>query len=185
VKQAIFHPEARAEMRESIEFYEARLDGLGLRFLSAVEQTAERISIHPEEAPPSPANSASGSFRVFPTTSSIASGRITSTSLPSLTTTVVRAIGTIDLPIVDHRLVSRLVLLSLGLRPLLRSPFGRKWDFIRPILIDQNDAVIRLNKPPLQRGRGVSHRDRSRCTVAAGDFYFLSKAVTSWGTNNS
>jgi plasmid stabilization system protein ParE len=48
VKEAIFHPEARAEMRESIEFYEARLDGLGLRFLSAVEQTAERISIHPE-----------------------------------------------------------------------------------------------------------------------------------------
>jgi hypothetical protein len=104
VKQAIFHPEARAEMRESIEFYEARLDGLGLRFLSAVEQTAERISIHPEEAPPSPANSASGSFRVFPTTSSIASGRITSTSLPSLTTTVVRAIGTTDLTVANYRL---------------------------------------------------------------------------------
>jgi hypothetical protein len=48
VKEAIFHPEARAEMRESIEFYEARLEVLGLRFLSAVEQTAERISIHPE-----------------------------------------------------------------------------------------------------------------------------------------
>jgi hypothetical protein len=35
VKQAIFHPEARAEMREAVEFYEARLDGLGLRFLSS------------------------------------------------------------------------------------------------------------------------------------------------------
>jgi hypothetical protein len=39
-------------MRESIEFYEARLAGLGLRFLSAVEQTAERISIHPEAGAP-------------------------------------------------------------------------------------------------------------------------------------
>jgi plasmid stabilization system protein ParE len=48
VKEIIFHPEARAEMRESVEFYEARLDGLGLRFLSAVEQTAERITAHPE-----------------------------------------------------------------------------------------------------------------------------------------
>jgi hypothetical protein len=44
VKEAIFHPEARAEIRQSIEFYEARLEGLGLRFLSAVEQTTERIS---------------------------------------------------------------------------------------------------------------------------------------------
>ncbi len=48
MKETIFHPEARAEMRESFEFYEARLDGLGLRFLLAVEQTAERIVVHPE-----------------------------------------------------------------------------------------------------------------------------------------
>jgi plasmid stabilization system protein ParE len=48
VKEAIFHPEARAEMRESFEFYEARLGGLGLRFLSAVE----RISTHPEAGAP-------------------------------------------------------------------------------------------------------------------------------------
>jgi hypothetical protein len=41
VKEIIFHPEARAEMREAVEFYEARLDGLGLRFLSAVERTAQ------------------------------------------------------------------------------------------------------------------------------------------------
>jgi plasmid stabilization system protein ParE len=52
VKEAIFHPEARAEMRESFEFYEARLGGLGLRFLSAVEQTVERISTHPETGAP-------------------------------------------------------------------------------------------------------------------------------------
>lgn len=35
-------------MRESVRFYETRLDGLGLRFLAGVEQTAKRISTHPE-----------------------------------------------------------------------------------------------------------------------------------------
>ena len=34
-------------MRESVEFYEAQLDGLG-SVLSAVEQTTEWISAHPE-----------------------------------------------------------------------------------------------------------------------------------------
>jgi plasmid stabilization system protein ParE len=52
VKEAIFHPEARAEMRQSIKFYEARLEGLGLRFLSAVEQTTARIVAHPEAGAP-------------------------------------------------------------------------------------------------------------------------------------
>jgi plasmid stabilization system protein ParE len=52
VKEAIFHPEARAELRESVAFYDLRLEGLGLRFLSAVEQTAERISTHPEAGAP-------------------------------------------------------------------------------------------------------------------------------------
>ena len=52
MKEIIFHPEARAEMREAVEFYEARLDGLGLRFLLAVEQTVERISAHPEAGAP-------------------------------------------------------------------------------------------------------------------------------------
>jgi hypothetical protein len=48
VKEAIFHPEARVEMNESFDFYEARLDGLGIRFLLAVEQTVERIFTHPD-----------------------------------------------------------------------------------------------------------------------------------------
>ena len=52
MKEVIFHPEARAEMREAVEFYEAQLDGLGLRFLSAVEQTTERISVHPDVGAP-------------------------------------------------------------------------------------------------------------------------------------
>ena len=52
MKETIFHPEARAEMREAVEFYEARLDGLGFWFLSAVEQTAGRISANPEAGAP-------------------------------------------------------------------------------------------------------------------------------------
>lgn len=58
MKEAVFHPEARAEVSQSVEFYEARLNGLGLRFLSAVEQTAERISASPEAGP-----SLEGGFR--------------------------------------------------------------------------------------------------------------------------
>ena len=38
MKEAVLHPEARTEVEQSVEFYETRLDGLGLRFLSAVEQ---------------------------------------------------------------------------------------------------------------------------------------------------
>lgn len=52
MKEAVFHPEARGEVSQSVEFYEARLDGLGLRFLAAVEQTADRISVSPEAGAP-------------------------------------------------------------------------------------------------------------------------------------
>jgi len=43
VKQAIFHPEARHELIESVAFYEARFAGLGYRFLASVETTTGRI----------------------------------------------------------------------------------------------------------------------------------------------
>ena len=52
MKETIFHPEARAEANGSVDFYEARLDGLGLRFLTAMEATAERISTNPEAGSP-------------------------------------------------------------------------------------------------------------------------------------
>jgi plasmid stabilization system protein ParE len=54
VKEAIFHPEARAEADGSLDFYEARLHGLGLRFLAAVEQATERISASPDAGAPLP-----------------------------------------------------------------------------------------------------------------------------------
>ena len=55
-------------------------------------------------APRSVVISVSGSFLVFPTTSFIVFGKITSTSLPSLTNTVVRAIGATAPAVANHRL---------------------------------------------------------------------------------
>lgn len=46
------HPAARAELDASTAFYESRLDGLGLRFLAAVEETTERIASSPEGGSP-------------------------------------------------------------------------------------------------------------------------------------
>lgn len=44
----IFHDEALEEMLESARYYEERLKGLGWDFLTAVEQTIQRISASPE-----------------------------------------------------------------------------------------------------------------------------------------
>lgn len=52
MKNAVFHPEARAEIDEALEFYEERVDGLGLRFVAAVEDVAERICASPEAGAP-------------------------------------------------------------------------------------------------------------------------------------
>ena len=92
MKEAIFHPEARAEMRESIDFYEVRLEGLGLRFLAAVEETTQRIVAYPEAGAP-----LAGEFRTM-------CGRIISTSLLWLTIIVGRAIGANEPVVANHRL---------------------------------------------------------------------------------
>ena len=44
----VFHPEAYEEMLESARFYEARSEGLGLDFLSAVEEVTHSIQQFPE-----------------------------------------------------------------------------------------------------------------------------------------
>jgi hypothetical protein len=89
VKEPIFHPEARAELRESVEFYETRLDGLGLRFLAAVEGTAERISASPEAGSP-----LAGGFRK----------RIVLGFPYNIVYTVVRAIGANGPTVANRRL---------------------------------------------------------------------------------
>lgn len=45
------HPAAEAELGEAARWYERRRDGLGGRFLSAVEAAAERIERAPLEGP--------------------------------------------------------------------------------------------------------------------------------------
>ena len=47
-----FHPAARAELDASTAFYESRLDGLGLRFLAAVEEVTVRIASSPNAGSP-------------------------------------------------------------------------------------------------------------------------------------
>jgi plasmid stabilization system protein ParE len=47
----VFHPEAYEEMIESARFYEERDDGLGMRFLEAVEDTMRRIRQFPYAGP--------------------------------------------------------------------------------------------------------------------------------------
>ena len=104
MKEAIFHPEARAEMRESVLFYESRLDGLGLLFLAAVEKTTERISTCSEAGVP-----LVGEFRKrivpgFPYNIIIASGRITCTSWLLPTNPVALVIGGSGSTIANHQL---------------------------------------------------------------------------------
>ena len=50
--RALFHPSAREELEASIDFYEARLEGLGGRFLAAVEEAIERIAQSPNAGSP-------------------------------------------------------------------------------------------------------------------------------------
>jgi hypothetical protein len=90
-------------MSESFDFYEARLDGLGVMFLSAVEQTVERISTRPRRVLPSLANCANGSLSVFPTTSSIVFGKIIFISLRWLTIVVGQVIGVTEPIVANHR----------------------------------------------------------------------------------
>jgi hypothetical protein len=105
VKEAIFHPEARAETRESFDFYEAHgLMGLVSGSCQPSSTPWSELLFTRKRVLPLLANSASGSFRAFPTISSIVSGKIIFTSLPWLTIVVVRAIGANEPTVASHRL---------------------------------------------------------------------------------
>ena len=47
MKPVVFLAPAEQEMRESAQFYETRLPGLGMEFLNEVEKAAARIAEHP------------------------------------------------------------------------------------------------------------------------------------------
>ena len=91
-------------MRESVEFYEVQLDGLGSQFLSVVEQTAERMSTYPEAGAPLARGFRKRIVPGFPYNIIYRIWEITSTSLPSLNIVVVRAIGARDRIVANHRL---------------------------------------------------------------------------------
>jgi hypothetical protein len=46
-----FHPQAEAEMIEAAAYYEGRQDGLGKRFLAAVQDAVNNIVINPRLYP--------------------------------------------------------------------------------------------------------------------------------------
>ena len=49
--QVIYHSEAEAELIEAAEFYESRLRGLGVDFLTTVDSAVSVIQTHPERFP--------------------------------------------------------------------------------------------------------------------------------------
>lgn len=46
--RVIYHPDAEAELRKAAEFYEARVPGLGARFLAEFEAAISTIQAMPE-----------------------------------------------------------------------------------------------------------------------------------------
>ena len=52
MKGIIFLPPAEEEMLDAARFYESRVHGLGREFLAEVQHAAQRITEHPEAAPP-------------------------------------------------------------------------------------------------------------------------------------
>lgn len=49
--RVIFHPEAHDEMIEHARYYEAKSEGLGSDFLTALEEATERIEQFPKAGP--------------------------------------------------------------------------------------------------------------------------------------
>jgi hypothetical protein len=93
VKEAVFHPDARVEVEQSVEFYETRLDGLGLRFLPRLSKPPSVSPSAPRRVRRLPVTFASASFPAFRTASSIVSGRTTSILSLSRTSTAARTTG--------------------------------------------------------------------------------------------
>ena len=48
LKKVEFAREASYEFRESVEWYESRVRGLGLRFTDEIDSTIERIKLNPD-----------------------------------------------------------------------------------------------------------------------------------------
>ena len=66
--KVIFHPEAQEETIGSARYYEAKSEGLGSDFLTAVEATTSRIKQFPESGPIDRANIRKRFVSGFPVT---------------------------------------------------------------------------------------------------------------------
>ncbi len=51
INRVKFAEAASAEFRDSVEWYELKVDGLGLRFTEEIDSTIERIKLNPELYP--------------------------------------------------------------------------------------------------------------------------------------
>jgi toxin ParE1/3/4 len=52
MKPVVFHPEAEAELRAGIDYYEGQRQGLGAEFRDEVEAATARIAQSPQACPP-------------------------------------------------------------------------------------------------------------------------------------
>jgi hypothetical protein len=66
VKEVVMHSDASMELEAAEEFYESRLEGLGLRFLLAVEGRIELMTAFPESASPADGGLRKASVPGFP-----------------------------------------------------------------------------------------------------------------------
>lgn len=62
----VFHPKAKQEFYDAISWYEEQKKGLGLKLLSAVEETLSRIKTNPELFPKVHKNFQMAVVEIFP-----------------------------------------------------------------------------------------------------------------------
>ena len=66
MKPVRYHPEARTETVESALFYDGRLEGLGDRFLAAVEEAEQFVQSYPASGTPSDKGTRRHRVKKFP-----------------------------------------------------------------------------------------------------------------------
>jgi mRNA-degrading endonuclease RelE of RelBE toxin-antitoxin system len=60
------HPEAIEELKDSYQWYEERVDGLGIKFIASVNKQLNVIAAHPERYPKKKGNYRETRIDIFP-----------------------------------------------------------------------------------------------------------------------
>jgi len=76
VKPLFIRPEAKADIREAMKWYNARREGLGAEFRLSVERAIDNIVRFPEGSPLAYRNLRRASFSDFPMESSMSSKKL-------------------------------------------------------------------------------------------------------------